>query len=303
MQADLKAHNYRRIMVTCLLRFGVFVVPALIAAASAQAQGQPPPHESYIRRLPSVGEAPFAAARLAPSSTTAATSDLGVEERSENPVAKPWDGSFELGLAGTEGPAETFNFRFGSDLKRKAPSSVLTLDLDYKRDTADGRETASQLFFEARHEWERENTAWNVFAHTSYEYDGFKAYDYLVALDAGISRIFFDTDINKFKGRIGGGVSKKVGIPNDEATPELIFGLDFKHKVSDWQQFKASADYYPSLEDLNEFRLIARVDWELLLDAKSNLSLKIGIIDRYDTTPSTPVNNTLDYSTVLLWKF
>jgi hypothetical protein len=290
-------------MKACLSRLVAIVAWTLLVAATARAQWQPPPYESYIRRLPETGHSPLSAAQLDPSLPAASVPELIVDEAPKKPAPKAWEGSFELGLAGTQGSAETFNFRFGSDLKNKRPGSTLTLDLDYKRDTAGGLETANQLFFEGRHEWEREASSWNIFAHTSYEYDEFKGYDYLVAIDGGISHVFADSDVNKLKGRTGAGASREVGGPNDATTPELLFGLDFERKVSEWQKFKASTDYYPSLENLAEFRLTARVDWELLLDANSNLSLKIGIIDRYDTSPSNPTNNSLDYSTVILWKF
>ena len=40
-----------------------------------------------------------------------------------------------------------------------------------------------------------------------------------------------------------------------------------------------------------------------MLDEDSNLNLKIGVIDRYDSTPNGRKPNDFDYSVLLLWKF
>ena len=40
----------------------------------------------------------------------------------------------------------------------------------------------------------------------------------------------------------------------------------------------------------------------MLLDEATNMSLKLGIIDRYDSTPNGLKPNDLNYSLMLLWK-
>ena len=40
-----------------------------------------------------------------------------------------------------------------------------------------------------------------------------------------------------------------------------------------------------------------------VLDEANNLSLKLGVIDRYDSTPSGAKYNDIDYSLLLLWAF
>ncbi|HUT14122.1 MAG TPA: hypothetical protein VMY42_26775 [Thermoguttaceae bacterium] len=41
----------------------------------------------------------------------------------------------------------------------------------------------------------------------------------------------------------------------------------------------------------------------MLIDQQMNLSLKLGVLDRYDSTPNGVKPNDLDYTAVLLWKF
>ena len=42
--------------------------------------------------------------------------------------------------------------------------------------------------------------------------------------------------------------------------------------------------------------------WEVLLSQAANLSLKIGVVDRYDSTPNGRERNDLNYTALLLWK-
>ena len=96
-----------------------------------------------------------------------------------------WEGSFELGLNGSGGNSEVFNFRFGADAKRETDSTILTLDLDYKKDSTASVDTANRLFFEGRNEWLSDDSPWSIFVHGTAEYDEFKTFDSRLAGDAG----------------------------------------------------------------------------------------------------------------------
>ena len=61
--------------------------------------------------------------------------------------------------------------------------------------------------------------------------------------------------------------------------------------------------FYFSPQKKLEFLLGLPLDisWELVLDDVNNLSLKVGVIDRYDSTPNGAEPNDVDYSVLLLW--
>ena len=79
------------------------------------------------------------------------------------PADKLWDGNFTLGLDGSEGNSETFNFRFGFHAKRKTDNTVLTLGLDYNKQTAHTIATTNHLFFDGRDEWMFTESRWSWF--------------------------------------------------------------------------------------------------------------------------------------------
>ena len=79
--------------------------------------------------------------------------------------------------------------------------------------------------------------------------------------------------------------------------------MDYLHKISDRQRLNITVDYYPAWEDFANYRLVTQASWELLLDEATNLSLKVGVLDRYDSTPGIGLQeNDLDYFITLLWK-
>ena len=95
----------------------------------------------------------------------------------------------------------------------------------------------------------------------------------------------------------------KSAVPNEDFVPEAVFGLEFDHKLNERQKFSASSEYSPDVTDFLDYRLKSKASWEVLLDEATNLSLKVSILDRYDSTPNGKKANDLDYTLTLLWSF
>lgn len=267
---------------------------------------------SQVHRLPAVeptgppleqADWPDAGAAEAVPDADVAAADVKVVDPKPKPPPKTWEGNFELGLDGSEGNSQRFNFRFGVEAKRKTEDDVLKLDLDYHKNTSHLEETAHRTFLDWRYEWLFEDSPWTWFAHGTVDYDEFKAFDVRVSIDTGLGYQFIDTDKTSLMGRCGGGWSREVGGPDDEYVPEATFGSEFEHQFSPRQKLTATVDYTPDVSDFRDFRLKTKAGWELLLDEKMNLSLKLSVLDRYDSTPHGAKPNDVDYSVTLLWSF
>jgi hypothetical protein len=85
--------------------------------------------------------------------------------------------------------------------------------------------------------------------------------------------------------------------------PELVFGGELKHKFNPTHSILAKVDYFPTITQWSDYRLNSQASWEIALSAAWGLSLKLSVIDRYDSTPQGARPNDLDYSTLLLWTF
>jgi putative salt-induced outer membrane protein YdiY len=215
----------------------------------------------------------------------------------------PWDGSVELGLSGTEGNSQTFNVRFGLTAKHKTDHLVQTLQITSIQKSANGATTANTALIDGRLEWPMPQSRWNYHLHGLIEYDQFKAFDYRLSADTGPGYEFIQTPATTLLGRAGLSVSQEVGGDSGPLKPELAFGGEFKHKFNPAHSISAKVDYFPNVTAFGDFRLNSQANWEIALAPVWGLSLKLSVIDRYDSTPQGKRPNDLDYSTLLLWQF
>jgi putative salt-induced outer membrane protein YdiY len=228
-----------------------------------------------------------------------------VEEKIIHPwyYYEAWNGSFDLGANGSEGNSTNFNLRAGLNMKREAPWSITTLTMNYVNTSSNNIVTADRLFFDGRYEWLFADSPWSVYVHETTDYDEFRAFNVRVTADTGVGYQFWKTDVSRFKGRVGPGASREIGGPNDDWIPELVFGAIYERQISKYQKFNITIDYFPEISDFTNYRVNAQANWEVVLDEVNNLSMKIGVVDRYDSTDEGKKPNDIDYKTVLVWSF
>jgi putative salt-induced outer membrane protein YdiY len=215
----------------------------------------------------------------------------------------PWEGGVELGLSGTEGNSQTFNVRFGLKAKHKTDEFVRSLEITSIQKSAGGVTTANTALLDGRLEWPMPESKWNYYVHGLAERDEFKAFDYRLSADTGLGYEFIQNDVTTLLARAGVSASQELGGPDDEVKPELALGSEFKHKFNATHSISGKVDYFPNVSEFSDFRLNSQASWEIALSSAWGLSLKLSVIDRYDSTPQGARPNDLDYSTLLLWQF
>lgn len=218
------------------------------------------------------------------------------------PPPPAWTGGLEVGLLGATGNSDNFRFRFGFNAKQDTPDHLWVADLVYNYAEAFGTRNENRAMFNTRYEWKL-GDPWSLFASGQVEYDEFRAFDVRIAAHAGVAYAFIRSDRTQLKGRLGAGASRELGGPNEDWIPEALFGLDFEHHFSAKTKFVANFDYFPNLGDWTDYRWQLRASLETVLVEEWDLSLKLGIFDRYDSTPEGRRPNDLEYFAVLLWKF
>jgi len=269
-----------------------WIGPPLYGPTVGPSASAPSAMSEYLT-APSVAAAgPAPAASPAPAATA---------EVAEPP--KIWEGSIELGLNGSEGNSQTLNLRGGAKLKRKTEINVFSAEIDYRKDSADSVETANKAYLDWRYEHLLGKSPWTWFLHGTLDHDEFQAFDLRVAVDSGLGYRFIKNDSTLLTGRVGGGTSREFGGPDDAWVPEGVLGLELEHRLSKRHKLVASAEYRPDVSDFTDYRLINKASWEILLDEAMHLSAKLGVTERYDSTPQGRKPNDLDYSIVLLWSF
>jgi hypothetical protein len=255
-----------------------------------------------IETLPPAPEPIPPMANMPMSLSGALSNGLKVEEKPE--PNKVWEGSFDLGLDGSEGNTEAMNFRFGFHAQGKGENSVLTVGLDYNKRTTYTAPTTDRLFFDGRCERLIEDSSWSVFFHETIEYDQFQPFDVRDTSDTGVGYRMIKNELTTLIGRLGGGFSHEFGGPeNGWVIPEAVFGLQLEKKIGKSQKFVGSMEYAPDVADFNRYRLRSQAALELLLDQARNLCMRIGVLERYNSYPNGARPNDLDYATTLMWKF
>lgn len=217
-------------------------------------------------------------------------------------TAEYWESSLEFGINGTTGNAQTASFRAGGDIKHKTNCNTLAMNFVVARTQADGMETQNNAIGTIRDDWDFCGSRWSTFAKETTEYDEFKAYNVRITTNAGLGYYLIKTDPAKFKVRMGSGFSTEIGGPNDDVTPEAVYGADLEWALSHRQKIESTADYLPEWGEWQNFRIDSKLSYSIQLNDTGNLSLKLSLIDRYDSTPEGRKPNDLDYALLLMWK-
>ena len=214
-----------------------------------------------------------------------------------------WGAAIELGMNAASGNSDTLTLKTGAELERKTDRSKTVIDINYAKTSANHLETQHYALLKTRQDLFLDQSHWNWFTKQEVAYDEFKAFDLRWVINSGIAYRFADSDERKLAGRFGAGVSREFGGPDNRWIPEAVFGADWKRKLTEQQEVKATFDYLPSWNNWDEdFRITADLAWEIRFDQPENLRLKVGIIDRYDNTPNGAKANDFAYSLLLLWK-
>ena len=108
-----------------------------------------------------------------------------------------------------------------------------------------------------------------------------------------------DDDPKRFGGK---GVRLAAGNVNGPIAEALV-GMDFNYRFTDRQSFVSSLDVYPNLSQLSQYRVRARAGYEIVIDPKLGMVLRLGVQERYDTLPGQSKRNDLNYFATLLFKF
>ena len=219
------------------------------------------------------------------------------------PYFDPWKGNVELGLNGTSGASETISFRAGFESKLELPKYSIGLDLDYQKTNSDGVEQANRLFFEWDFDRKKVAGPFDWFINGTVIYDEFQPWNTQVSASTGLSYDLVTNEIVTLKGRWGSGFSQDYGGPDDEARPEMHWGIDYRWQMSRRHKIKLSSDYFPNVTNFGDYRMVSKGSWEILLDEVNNLSMKINATDRFNRPNPGGNLNDIDYSIVLLWQF
>lgn len=213
----------------------------------------------------------------------------------------PWDAGVELGINGSQGNNETFSMRAGGHLKRKTDDWKFDSSLAYNKNAANGTETQNNGKLDVRLDRILDDSPWSLFFLENLIYDEFQAWDLQLSLNTGVGYQFLDTPALDLTGRIGAGATREFGGTNEDWEPTALFGLDYEHQITKQQKLTAKVDYYPEWADFTRYRIVSDFGWQIDLDCPEDISLKLSLIDWYDSTPDGADPNSFNYAVLMIW--
>lgn len=263
------------------------------------------PRTSIIAIVSGADEAAAAAAAPAPT-----------EPAAEVPAPEPaapagkltffqgWGWEAEVGMNGSDGNTERFNLRAGLAGTRETDTLATSLRLNYTYATTDGTKSEERFLSKLRNDWKLGESPWRVFAEGEVEIDDFQDWNWRWAAFGGVGYAFIENDRTLLLGRVGAGLNQFLGGENDDVSPEALLGLQFNHKFTDRQSIETEATFYPNLDDTGEYRFVGRAAYSILVDPELNMSLRMGVENRYNSDPGGDAEkNDIDYFLALVWAF
>ncbi len=218
-------------------------------------------------------------------------------------ISKGWENHAEFGLDGSSGNADTLAIQTGLEMKRKTKKYTFALDFDYRQASASNVTTEDNGRLNLDYDRLFNDSPWTLFGKFGMEFDEFKSFDLRLNMNGGLGYYWIRNDKTNIVTRFGAGASKEIGSPDDDWVPEAVFGFEADHQLSARQKVKAKIDYFPAWDDFSNYRLVTDLAWETLIDSSENLSLRLSLTDRYDSTPQGAKPNDFYYSALLLYKF
>jgi len=213
-----------------------------------------------------------------------------------------WDGSAGVGINGSSGNNERFNFRANVRLERESEhlDSAIRFFYTYANEEGEVTEQAARVFY--GNTWNFDGSPWSAFNEYVYEYDEFQNWQHRVQIRGGAGYDFVDNEKHKLTGRAG--LSATKNLRGDELAwrPEALLGVRYDWDISEKQDFSAGSDVFLDLSDAGEARVESFAEWSIVLDEETNLNLVTGVLHRYDTQPGGDSKRSdLDYYAVLAW--
>jgi len=218
-------------------------------------------------------------------------------------LTEGWDFDAQVVLNGSTGNTEKLNYRAAVNGYRETDKLATSLNLMYSYQNSEGVKTQNRFVAEGKNDWKLEDSKWRVFGSLKYEYDEFQDWDQRYSGFLGLGYELVKNDKHELIGRVGLGGNQTVGGADEGFTPEGFLGLDYTWKIKPGQSFKAGTTVFPSLDDLNQFRVNNYAEYQIVLSEESGMILTTGAEHRFDSDPGTAKHNELDYYMTLGWQF
>ena len=202
----------------------------------------------------------------------------------------PWSLRLEGGVDGQTGNSERVALNGRAEVRRTTERERLLLYSQVRFAHENGEDTVREVLGGINLEADI-NKKWFAFAKLELEYDKFENLDMRTTATAGLGYFAIrepDQEL-KFRGGIGyQHESFRDGGSDDQAVAEL--GMDYRKELAPWLLFNHATTYYPTFDDIGDYRIVMENAGEIPLGTGKNWKLKLGVRNHYNSEPQTGVD-------------
>jgi hypothetical protein len=87
------------------------------------------------------------------------------------------------------------------------------------------------------------------------------------------------------------------------SVPESRLGVKLEHQINPRQKIFGAIGYTPDIGNFPRYQFQTQAAWEYLLDPERNISLRMGVQQRRDTTPNATQAKDVNCDVQLIWKY
>lgn len=196
-----------------------------------------------------------------------------------------WTGQLEVGLDGQSGNTEKLGFFGRAEAKRTTPTERTLFFLQGRYSEENSVRSINEIMGGMNMEVDVSDERF-VFGRVRLEFDEFENLDMRAKVSGGLGHFFIREDGEELKGRAGIGYQNESfmnGTTEDQAIGEL--GVDYVKEVAPWLEFTHSTTYYPTFDQLSDFRIAMENAAEFPLVAGPDWRLRVGLRHEYDAMP------------------
>ncbi len=282
------------------------VAPPTAATATPPTSGDPSPsvQKPEVQVVVEVSGGPPitgpTSAQPAPSPILAPQVDLRQPGLLDN-----WKLTFETGLTGSTGNLEQQNVRIRITGARSVPEMNTTGAVQWVHQQTEGEATQNHVQVDIRNDWAKgKESDFGFYIAGTGEYNEFAPWEFRVSGNGGLSFDVAKEDDLTIVARTGFGGSREFGAHAGDPRAEIWPGFELEYRLDERNKIGMSVVGSLNVEDIESSRASMKAWYETVLDPESQMSLRIGVEDRYESSPGLGrEEHQVDYYAMIVFRF
>lgn len=198
-----------------------------------------------------------------------------------------WKFRLEFGINGETGNSENLNINGAAIAKRETDRDRLSLYASGRYQKDNGNDTAREVIGGIRLEVDLNDRLY-LWGNGELENDQFENIDLRATVAGGLGYFVIRKPEQEFKIFAGPGYQHESYSDDTESRDQIIavIGETYYHEIAPWLTFTHGITYFPTLEDINDYRIVMENAGEIPISSDGQWKLRLGVKNQYKSQPA-----------------